>query len=187
MYDYEYEYDVLSLLRILKYLDLYQPSSFDHTINFFGEIDLESVEEIIYNAMWEVFEVSYFDLDEESEMDVVVVQDSEFDRFLSLDQQWYQRFSASAIGVGQKKFQDMVEYYLCSMTHSIFDMRYEFSEDGVKLRLWLSPDCFETEVLANALVDLMLAIRKETELLESLLSPADKMITFQNEPRKEAA
>jgi hypothetical protein len=188
MYDYEYEDDVLGVLRVLKYLYLYRPSTLASVLKFYGEIDADGVEEVACNVIWEIFEVSDLDLDEESDMEMVVIQDPLFDRFLELNRQRYQCASCSTSDAHQKKFQDTVEYYLCGVTYSIFDIMYEFSESGVTLRLWLSPDCFEPISLGSALVDLMLAIRKENELLESLWAETANGVTaLSNQPREEAA
>ena len=186
MYGYEYEFDVLAILRILKYLHTNRPNALEDILRFYEKLDIESIEEMAYNAMWEIFDVVDFIVEEDGEMESVRVSDWAFDRFIELGRQMNITAGNTNSNAHQKKFQDTVEYYLCSNNNSIFDMRYEFEEESVEVVIWLSLDCFEPLMLANAMIDLILALEQENEQMEIILRKQNNIVTAMSEERMAA-
>lgn len=52
MYNYDYEFEVLATLRVLKLLHSKRPEVLPGVLSFWDAMDIDTVEEIACNAVW---------------------------------------------------------------------------------------------------------------------------------------
>ena len=71
MYGYEYEFDVLLGLRLLKFLHMQSPETAKRVIEVYKELDEDEMCVVIEEILWDIFEDVTFDLDEMDETTIV--------------------------------------------------------------------------------------------------------------------
>lgn len=169
MYDYNYTEDVLLLLRLLRFLREDDPAGTEELIRTYDELNDDTVYEIAEAAIWGGYGFIEMDYDEECEMSIACLSHPVINRFLSLAEEWQEASGGGSAELFQKKVQDLVEFYVCCGSHSVFEMNFSFSTGAAWIRLTLSPDCYEPLLFANSLVDLLLCFKQENKRLEELL------------------
>lgn len=169
MYNYDYEFEVLATLRVLKLLHSKRPEVLPGVLSFWDAMDMDTVEEIACNAVWELFDQWECAIDEETELEVITVTDALFLRYLELSRRWYAVHVGGCGGAHVQKFQDLACFALQSLGSSIYDITFQHGPDSMMLRLWLSPDCYESSTLAHSVVDFLLTLEMEIGQMEELL------------------
>ncbi len=61
MYDSDYEYDVLGVLRLLRFVQMYRPHRAAHLVSGETAFSVEEVLEFLYYSMEEIFDDCYSD------------------------------------------------------------------------------------------------------------------------------
>ena len=187
-YDYEYEYEMLTILRLFKYLHLYRPEVFPRSVAYFTAKDADGILEDFYGSVWDMFADVEYSTDPDWETEIIWISDPLFDRFCELNVQNAPQACTSPWEAVRRKFQDMIEYYVISCTNALTNLEVPPLGSGLSIRLWLSPDIFEPYDLTNALINLMLGLRAEVEAMEQRLAERDaEIIAFPQNTNKEAA
>lgn len=171
MYEYEYEEDILQMLRILKFLYLQDPDACMRIAQEVDEAGIDELFEISEMAVWELFYDVDFTSVDEFETTEIAFMHTELDRFLQLSNQMRRvkgvQFSLS----NRKKLQDAFLFYV-GFSRCVFDLGYTFYEECVQIRIVQSPDCYDCLEFGNAMVDFLLYIRQENACMEAALREA---------------
>lgn len=173
MYDYEYEFDVLLALRLLKLLHMINPEAMEEPLRMFPTLPPDELYLIVSPALWGIFESMDYELEEEFEVEWMTISHPTIDRVYALGSM--QKGKHGAISAAwKKKIQDAVEYFLVGPSNSVFDLRYQYPFGHVEIGIALSPDCFEGTLFANNLVDLLRYFEQDLKYLESTLPAAER-------------
>lgn len=184
MYDCEYEGDVLLTLRILKYLQEESPARAQKAVELFKTLDPEDPYEFVEYTFWDIFTDITFDPDEADELTTTTLSHPEIDRFFSLAGQ-LELMGGEISGANQCKVHDVVEFFLCGPTYSVFHFSVQVVGDSIKIRLQLSPDCYDPLPFFNSFIDMLLYFRQENQRLQELIRAAEQKP--EDLPREEAA
>ncbi len=169
MYDYEYEFDVLLVLRLLKLLHMMNPEAMEEPLSMYPTLPPGELYLIVSPVLWGIFESMEYELDEEFEVEWMTISHPTIDRLYALgSMQEGKRITISA--AWKKKIQDAVEYFLAGPSNSVFDLRYQYPFGHVKIGIALSPEYFEGILFANNLVDLLRYFEQDLRYLESKAS-----------------
>lgn len=169
MYDYEYEFDVLLVLRLLKLLHMMNPEAMEEPLSMYPTLSPDELYLIVSPVLWGFFESMEYELDEEFEVEWMTISHPTIDQLYALGSM--QEGKSSAISAAwKKKIQDAVEYFLVGPSNSVFDLRYQYPFDHVKIGIALSPEYFEGILFANNLVDLLRYFEQDLRHLESKAS-----------------
>ena len=188
MYGYEYEYNILSVLRFLKYIYLYFPERLSGLLECFKEVDEETLMEDFCFYLWDVFHESYSDWDEEREIEIMEACDPLFERYCELTYKLGPGIGNLSIESVYRKLQDLAEYYVVSVTSTVVNAEVHIASSGIYLSFWLSPDCYEPDSLINALLNFLLALRREIAEMEKMLAEKNtEIIEFPQNTKEEAA
>lgn len=176
MYGYEYEYDVLALLRILKYVQLYRPDEFEKARDYCKENEpMESAEEMA----WGAFDQAVGVFDEETGAEVMLLYDKLFNRFFDLNLSAINSGNTSKWEPVRRKLLDLAAYYLCANNYTVFDVDVLYYTGGITVKVILSCDCYEPFDLANAVVNFLLALQQEVASMENRNRKLDaKLVEF---------
>ena len=153
MYDNEYEWDILLFLRILKYLHTSDADMVNAIIRDYPEVDVEDPDMIMYDLLWAFFDEEPEETDDE--FYTVRFSDQSIDRLYQLGCQDGDIFS-SKFRMWQEKIKDIFLFYVVGASHSVFDVAYHFTGDGVKIDITLSPDCYEPLLFLNSIINMIL-------------------------------
>lgn len=153
MYDNEYEWDILLFLRILKYLHTSDTDMVNAIIRDYPEVDVEDPDMIMYDLLWAFFDEEPEETDDE--FYTVRFSDQSIDRLYQLGCQDGDIFS-SKFRMWQEKIKDIFLFYVVGASHSVFDVAYHFTGDGVKIDITLSPDCYEPILFLNSIINMIL-------------------------------
>lgn len=167
MYDYEYEDDILLVLRLMKYLHQQDPKALRAALDDYGTFSADTFYESVETMIWEIYSDSYSTGDDDGFV-IEAFSHPELDRFCRLGGSWCKSLGCPA-NVWKRRVQDTVEYYLVDGSYSVWDLQYFYSDASVEVRVWLSPDSYDPVPYGNSLVDLLLYLRRANEQLEALL------------------
>lgn len=188
MYGFDYEEDILGVLRLLKYLSIKEPEHERRIRNYYDAFNEDDVFQLAQEAIWAIYDEAFFTEDEESQMAVVMVRHKEFDRFLALGREWQTLNGAGNSAAYGRKLQDAFCFFVAGMTHSVFDVAFHCQSAIPVIEVWLSPDCFEEVPFANGMLDLLIYIEQENKHLEQLIAEKKKeVLSDEAQDRKEAA
>lgn len=186
MYGYEYEFDFLLCLRLLKFLHMQSPEVTKRILEVYKEVDVEEIGIVMEEILWDIFEDVIFDSDDLDEMTIVYFSHPDIDRLYDLGRQVTDRYGQLS-NAWRRKIQDISEFYASGPTCSIFQLSHHFSAKGVVFEVKLSPDCYEPILFGNTLIDMVLYCQRDLRRLEKKLSE-EKVIEIGVEAvRKEAA
>ncbi len=185
MYGYEYEYDILALLRVLKYVHLYRADEFANILEYYHNMEPD---EVARGVAWDAFDHIEGEIDEEWGNEIIYVYDKLLNRYFELNLERTQSGNLLRWETVRKRLLHMACYYLLSATNEIIDIDVLYSVSGISLVLTMSQDCMEPFELANAVVDFLLALRQEIAVLEARMNPRPAEITeFPQNTLEEAA
>lgn len=181
MYNYEYEVDVLLFLRLAKYLHQQNPEALRKILERYPDFDLCQLYELAGCVIWEICTQAVFDVEHvvsEDSWEQLDVSFCTFDhplinRFCELSADWC-GVRDQSVGAWQSKLADIVMYFLDEDSHSICRLECYPMGDSARIRVWLSPDCYEPAIFGNALVDMLLFLQRENQRLEGLLKEAEQ-------------
>ena len=187
MYDYEYEFDVLLALRLLKLLHMINPDAMEEPLKMYPTLPPDELYLIVSPVLWQIFDDMDYALDEEYEIEWMTIGHSIIDRLYALgctQKGKYGNLSAA----WKKKIQDAVEYFLVGPSNSVFDLRYHYPFGHVEIGIALSPEYFEGTLFANNLVDLLLYFGQDLKHLEAMQAMKERESEVNEETEwKEAA
>lgn len=181
MYDYEYEWQVMGFLRMLKYAwqinrdvlkDLKECYRCD-------DVDLDDIGELSMILFEDYICTDYLpenadDYDEEYACYLLL--EPTIDEYLRLHTKLEQQRFDSCRSTGVNKLRDAVELFIGA---SLYDFKVSPRRDGCVVVLWPSPDWFDFIELANAVIDLMTYIAAENRRMQAeltaLTAPAQEM------------
>lgn len=169
MYDYEYEFDVLLGLRLLKLLHMINPEAMEEPLRMFPTIPPDELYLIASPVFWGIFESMEYELEEEFEVEWMTISHPALDRLYALGSTQKGRYGTLG-GAWKKKIQDAVEYFLVGPSNSVFDLRFKFAFGHVEIGIALSPEYFEGTLFANNLIDLFRYFEQDLAYLESKLA-----------------
>lgn len=170
MYGYQYEDDILQVLRLAKYLHQQDPDKLEMILHLYdGPFDEDMMYELTEGVIWEIFSDVIFDSDPETEGAVNTFSHPLIGRFCALSREWNRERGCFA-NAWQKKLSDIAEYYLMGADYSVWRVECRPTGLSANIKVWLSLDCYDTLKFGNALVDMLLCIQRENELLEKLLA-----------------
>ena len=188
MYGFDYEEDILGVLRLLKYLSIKEPEHERRIRNYYDAFNEDDVFQLAQDAIWAIYDDAFFTEDEESQMAVVMVRHKEFDRFLALGLEWQTLNGVGNSTAYGRKLQDAFCFFVADMTHSVFDVAFHCQSAMPVIEVWLSPDCFEEVPFANVMLDLLIYIEQENKHLEQLIAEKKKkVLAAEVQDGKEAA
>lgn len=182
MYGYEYEFDLLLCLRLLKFLHMQSPEVAKRVIECYKQVDVDEMCIVVEEILWDIFEDVTFDTDEFDELSIVYFSHPSIDRLFELGSRDADQ-NGKLSGAWRRKIQDISEYYAAGPTNSVFQLSHHFSVKGVVFEMKLSPDCYEPILFGNTLIDMVLHCQRDLRRLEEKLSE-NKVIELE---RKEAA
>ena len=166
MYGYEYEYDMLALLRVLKYVQLYRADELQDALDFCHDMDpMDAASEMA----WGAFDQADPTFDEITGGEVYFIYDRLFNRYFDLALAVMQSGNTSKREPVRRKLFDLAAYYLYSSCNTVFDVDILYYTGGIALKVVLSLDFYEPFELANSVVDFLLALRQEIAVLEKQL------------------
>ena len=173
MYDYEYEFDVLLALRLLKLLHMINPEAMEEPLRMFPTLPPDELYLIVSPVLWGIFESMEYEREEEFEVEWMTISHPTIDRLYALGSM--QKGKHSAISAAwKKKIQDAVEYFLVGPSNSVFDLRYRYPFGHVEIGIALSPEYFEGTLFANNLIDLLRYFGQDLKYLESKVSVTEQ-------------
>ena len=85
MYGYEYEFDFLLCLRLLKFLHMQSPEAAKRVVEIYKELDTEEIGIVMEEILWDIFSDAEFDTDEFNELTIVYFSHRDIDRLMNLD------------------------------------------------------------------------------------------------------
>lgn len=173
MYGYEYEYDALLSLRILKYFQQQNPDAVKWLLPT-GQLDLDELYVAAEAAVWEALIEDLLD-NEEDEQTTYLITNPIIDQLYTAGKE----HCGCYISAWQKKLQDIAEFFLLGAMHTVSDVRLSFSETAVRIYMEPAWDCFCLVTLGNIIIDLLLYCQREIRRMS-----AD---TERSADRKEAA
>lgn len=173
MYDYEYEFDVLLGLRLLKLLHIINPDAMEEPLRMYPNLPPDELYLIVSPVLWQIFDDMDYVFDEEYEIEWMTIGHSIIDRLYALG--CMQKGKNGTLSAAwKKKIQDAVEYFLVGPSNSVFDLRYQYSFGHVEIGIALSPEYFEGTLFANNLVDLLRYFEQDLKHLESNASATEQ-------------
>lgn len=125
---------------------------------------MEDPDMIMYDLLWAFFDEEPEETDDE--FYTVRFSDQSIDRLYQLGCQDGDIFS-SKFRMWQEKIKDIFLFYVVGASHSVFDVAYHFTGDGVKIDITLSPDCYEPILFLNSIINMILYCQKEVRRLEA--------------------
>ena len=167
MYDYEYEFDVLLVLRLLKLLHMRDPDALREPLEMYPKLPVDELYLIVDPIIEEFFSDLEYGIDEGFEGEVVLLSHPVINRLYSLGQRQENRYR-NLNGVWRKKIKDAVEYFLIGPTNSVFDLNYHYSSGWIGIELVLSPEYYEVSLFANNLVDMLRYFEQDLQYLEGV-------------------
>lgn len=173
MYGYDYESDVLLLLRLLKYLHEQDPKTAERLSAYWEKIDPEFLFDTVENILWEIFSDVEFDEDPEWEATIATFSHPVIDRLYELGRR-LERSQGRHRGSWQQKIHDIVEFFICGASYSIAELNVRATDGNVKIKVRYSYDCYDPVPFGNSLVDVLLYCQQENERLEKLIEQAEK-------------
>lgn len=186
MYGYDYENEILALLRILKYIQLYRPDELKDAVKYCRDVDtIDAIGEMA----WGAFDQTVATFQDDTGEEIYYVYDGLFNHFFELNLAHLQSGNTCKWEPARKKLFDLAAFYLCSGCNTIFDVDAVYYSGGIALKIILSLDVYDPDELANAVVDFLLALRLEITALESLQKEqTTEILAFpQNTQEQEAA
>lgn len=171
MYGYDYEYGFLLSLRVMKYLHQQNPAALEAALNLEDWFEEEAMPVLAEYLIWKIFPEVVMYEDDDNGIEIAEFSHPALYRFLDLCGKWSSACGGST-GAGQRKLSDAVGYFLSS-TYSVCDVDCLFYSESARIKVWFSPDCYDSLEFGNALVDLLLWLQKENERLEGMLKEAE--------------
>lgn len=161
MYDYEYEGDVLCALRVLKYFQMNRPERFQAVCECYEKLELNTVDELIWEVTWELFDNVISDFEPDFEVDTFIIGDALLDRLWALIQKRARKGGRFSEFACRELFRDTMNYYLTATSSTIARVDCFFHREGVQVKLWMSRDIWEPLPFANDVVTLLLYLEAE--------------------------
>lgn len=163
MYDYEYEGDVLAMLRMLKLLKERQPPRYKGICEHYKDVEWQFLDDLAWECAWEVFDEAFSDFDQEYEVEIMVIEDEAIDRFWNNLQNRARESGRYSLSACREYIRDTVEYFLRASSYTVAGIKCITHEKSVTLKLWLSPDTYEPTGFAADIVTFLQYLQAENE------------------------
>ena len=171
MYGYDYEDEVMLMLRFLKRLYQIDPDLLDKALDGYEIFDEDMIYELMLPSFCDLFSDYVSDWSEEVDMEVLHLAHPAWDRFLALSQEW-STLTGTPQGAARQKFEDIVDFFALEVGDTVHNTAFLFSGTSVQVEMWMSPDCYEVPLFVNMMMDLLDYLQRECELLEAKITAA---------------
>ena len=155
----------------MKCLHRQDPGALEKALKLEDSLDEDTIFAISEYLIWEIFGDVVMDEDEEDGFETAEFTHPAFQRFCALNCKW-NSLCGSSTGAWRRKLSDITEYFLESK-RSVCDAECLSHGESARIKVWFSPDCYDSLEFGNALVDLLLWLQKENERLEGMLKEAE--------------
>ncbi len=163
MYDYEYEEDVLAVLRMLKLLKERQPERYRAICEQYEEVEWQFFDELAWTCVWEVFDETFNDFDPDYEVEIMVVEDAALDRFWTNLQKKARESGSYSLAACRSYIRDTTEYFLRASSYTVAGIECITHEKSLTLKLWISPDTYNPVEFATDIVTFLQYLQAENE------------------------
>ena len=186
MYDYDYEYDILGVLRLLRYLHMYKPDRAAALASGETAFTADDVLEFLYYSTEELFDDCFTDYDEMNGSETMYIYDRAFDDYLDLNAELFCPGSDPTLAI-RRKFEDAVCFFLADRNCGIFDMTIRYEDDSPQIRLEFAEGYCEPSALVMVLTDMMHYLQRENEHMRQIIEKRSTAIISLPQNYKEAA
>ena len=190
MYGIEYTSEILSVIRVLKYVHDRKPEEFKRLVDFFETIDYVQMAEIMHHAMWMMFDdvIGGTEFMEEYEYETIEFTHSSFSKYLAVGSKWANLHGRSSNLNFQRKLEDLCEFFLEGPTYTVCRRECSASSASFRVKLWFSEDFGVPPDFGTNLLDLLLYVERETAWLEKQMEEMQgTVLAFPEQNREEAA
>lgn len=163
MYDYEYEDDVLLVLRVLKLLKERQPERYRGICEQYKDVEWQFFDELAWACVWELFDETFNDFDPDYEVEIMVIEDAALDQFWVNLQKNARASDCYSPMACRSYIQDTVEYFLRASGYTVAGIECVAHEKSLKLKLWISPDTYNPVEFATDIVTFLQYLQAENE------------------------
>ena len=163
MYEYDYEGDVLGTLSVLKLLKERQPARFESIRKNFKTLEWQYMEELAWEATWELFDSADNDFVPDYETDVWTIRDKAIDQFWINIQKRARASSSYSDMACRELVRDTIAYFLGASSYTIGQMECYMHGGSVSVKMWLSPDIYEPTLFGADVVTLLRYLQAEND------------------------
>ena len=187
MYDNDYEYDILGVLRLLRFVQMYRPERAARLVAGERQFSTEQILEFIYYSIEEIFDDCYSEYDEMSGSELMCIYDTVFDEYLEFSAKLMEAHPCSIQAV-RRRFEDIVTFFLADRNCGIFDMAIRYEDNSPQIQLEFAEGYWEPGGLVIALTDLMHYLIRENEHMKQIIEKrSDKIVSLPEHRMEEAA
>lgn len=167
MYDYDYEDEVLLILRLIKYLQIYEPGVFQIVLNELGEVDFDILYDNAFYIMEEVFDSPNVDpeMDEDDTCGMLYLEHQSLNEFLDLSVRYCALTGVSPF-IFRQKIQDIILFHACETSRSVYDLEFRYDDMRLCVPIWYA-DSFDITTFSSGLADLVMYMQIENERLQA--------------------
>lgn len=179
MYDYEYEWEVLGFLRMLKYAWQMNQAVLTELSHFLGnQMDINTIyEEAAPLLLVEYLCTDYLEDEAEDpydgELPCYGLSEPDLNEFLKLCEQIDTIYFGTWYSVGERKLRDAAELFVVGGANTVVDFKLTRRSGVCSLIFWLSPDCYQPIEFGNSIIDLITYIRAENTRMREELAALD--------------
>ena len=163
MYDYDFESDVLGTLSVLKLLKERQGARFEDMRKNFKTLEWQYMEELAWEATWEVFDSAENDFVPDYETDVWTVRDKAIDQFWINIQKCARESGSYSNMACRELVRDTLAYFLGASSYTVGQIECYMHSGSVRVKIWLSPDIYEPTQFAADVVALLRYLQAEND------------------------
>lgn len=187
MYDSDYEYDVLGVLRLLRFVQMYRPHRAAQLVSEETAFSVEEILEFLYYSMEEIFDDCYSDYDEMSGSEILYICDSIFDEYLDLSVKLSDSHLCS-VQAARRRFEDVVTFFLADRNCGIFDVTIHYNDSSPQIQVEFAEGYYEPAGVVMAFTDLMHYLYRETERMDQIIEKrSGKIVSLMQKHMEEAA
>ena len=187
MYDSDYEYDVLGVLRLLRFVQMYRPHRAAHLVYGETAFSVEEILEFLYYSMEEIFDDCYSDYDEMNGSEILYIYDSVFDEYLDLSVRLSDSHLCS-VQAARRRFEDVVTFFLADRNCGIFDVTIHYNDSSPQIQVEFAEGYYEPAGVVMAFTDLIHYLYRETERMNQIIEKrSGKIVSLMQKHMEEAA
>lgn len=175
MYDNDYEYDILGVLRLLRFMQIYRPERVARLVSGETRFSADQVLEFLYYSTEQMFDDCYSDYDETNGSEIMYICDTAFDEYLDLSAK-LMAVRPCSIQAVRRRFEDLVTFFLADRNCGIFDMTIRYEDDSPQIQLEFAEGYWEPAGVVIALTDLMHYLNRENEHMKQIIERRSDMI-----------
>lgn len=186
MYDNDYEYDMLGVLRLLCFAQRYRPERAARLVSGETKFSVEEILEFLYYSTEEIFDDCYADYNEMDGSEIMYICDSVFNEYLDLNAKLSNNYHVSQ--AVKRKFEDVVVFFLSDRNCGIFDVTIHYENDMPQIQIEFAEGYYEPAGVVIALTDLMHYLYRENDHMKQVLEErSGKIVSLSQNLQEEAA